>query len=574
MPPSSATLRLNRSIGPSEPLLPAFTPRPAHNNNNPLTRNKMSSARLNLNPQRLRFLLRASVLANVILLVLLIRWPDFESSGDSVFDLTGTRQKENARVGSGGGDEATRFVTKTVKVQGAAATSTVVEFKDRIVEADTCSMCAVAPELCRELGEDGLRRAVGYMGTNNRLRRALARLRKGQPFNMGVAGGSVSLGHGLHVANEERGPENMHRQIFDYLNKKFPGKGEPAIEPDTSLKAEGRNGFFNGAQGGVGGDYFSMCFKEHFPADTDFLFVETAVNEENELFVQRPFELMLRGFLDLRSEPAVINLQGIAFSFPQLVTGGNFQQPGIAQFYDVPSLSLNNALMLNILDKPSLLTEYFATGDAGGATTVNGIDHRHIGLKGHQLFAEIVKAYFELQLCEMDRIEEEAGHDDIEKLYPLGHLPRLLATEKYDPTRVTPRIDPFCKSMNSKKNKLVPVANEGWREWNWKDKHYLIADKPGSKVTFEIETALGVVQLFFQRSGAYHLGNAKCWVDDDVDKAQVLISWWDLPFNIGRSVDLRTDLAPGKHKVHCELLSETGDPDGGHEFRIISLMSI
>lgn len=82
------------------------------------------------------------------------------------------------------------------------------------------------------------------------------------------------------------------------------------------------------------------------------------------------------------------------------------------------------------------------------------------------------------------------------------------------------------------------------------------------------------MQLFFQRSGAYHLGNAKCWVDDDVDQAKELISWWDLPFNIGRSVDLRTDLAPGKHKVHCEVLQETADPDGGREIRIISLMSI
>ncbi|TXT13322.1 hypothetical protein VHUM_00689 [Vanrija humicola] len=414
------------------------------------------------------------------------------------------------------------------------------------------------------------------MGTNNRLRRVLARLRSGKPFNMGVAGGSVSLGHGLHVDNEERGPENMHVQVFEYLNKKFPGKGAPAIEPETSLKAEGRNSFFNGAQGGVGGDYFSMCFKEHFPLDTDLLFVETGTWLHSQLFVQRPFELMLRGFLDLKSEPAVINLQGIALSFPQVVTGGNFQQPGVAQFYDVPSLSLNNALMPKILEKPSLIPEYFATGDEGGDTTVNGIDRRHIGLKGHTLFAEIVKAYFELQLCEMDRIEEEFGNEDIDKLYPLGHLPRLLATEKFHETKVTPRIDPFCQSMNSKKNQLATLHNDGWREWNWKDKpqHYLIADKPGSKVTFEIETALGVVQIFFLRSAVFKLGNAKCWVNDDVDQAHVLEGYWEEPFNIGRSVDLRTDLPPGKHKVHCELMAETADPAGGHEFRIISLMSI
>ncbi|KAL1408264.1 hypothetical protein Q8F55_005070 [Vanrija albida] len=527
----------------------------------------MNNSRLSLSSGRLRFLLRTSVLANVVLLVLLVRWADL---GLGSFDLAGGR--EDTRHADVPQRTVTR--TRTVKFEAPAPTETVIQTKEKVVEINSCSLCKVAPHVCQEIGEDNFRRAVGFMGSNNRLRRALARLRRGQPFNMGIAGGSVSLGHGLHTDDEERGPENMHRQIFDWLNEKFPGKGEPAIEPEGSLKAEGRNGFFNGAQGGVGGDYFSMCFKEHFPLDTDLLFIETAVNEENELFVQKPFELMLRGFLDLKSEPAVINLQGIAFSFRQLVTGGNFQQPGVAQFYDVPSLSLNNALMPKILDQPSLIAEYFAEGDTDGRSTVDGIDRRHIGLKGHKLFAEIVKGYLELQMCEMDRIEEEAGHNHIDELYPLGHLPRLLATGKYDETAVTPRMDPFCLSANSKKNKLSPVENDGWREWSWKDKHYLIADKPGSKITFEIKTGLGLIQLFYQRSAVYGFGNAKCWVNDDVDKAHTLEGYWDEPFNIGRSVDLRDDLPPGTHKVHCELLESTADPGGKHEFRIISLMSI
>lgn len=42
--------------------------------------------------------------------------------------------------------------------------------------------------------------------------------------------------------------------------------------------------------------------------------------------------------------------------------------------------------------------------------------------------------------------------------------------------------------------------------------------------------------------------------------------------NIGRFAPIRDNLQPGKHTVTCELLEETSDPGGGHEFRMISMM--
>lgn len=44
--------------------------------------------------------------------------------------------------------------------------------------------------------------------------------------------------------------------------------------------------------------------------------------------------------------------------------------------------------------------------------------------------------------------------------------------------------------------------------------------------------------------------------------------------NIGRFTTLATNLPPGRHSVRCEVLEETADLGGGHEFRIISLMSL
>jgi hypothetical protein len=44
--------------------------------------------------------------------------------------------------------------------------------------------------------------------------------------------------------------------------------------------------------------------------------------------------------------------------------------------------------------------------------------------------------------------------------------------------------------------------------------------------------------------------------------------------NIGRFATIRSDLKAGRHTVTCELLEETSDPDGGHEFRLISMMRL
>ena len=42
--------------------------------------------------------------------------------------------------------------------------------------------------------------------------------------------------------------------------------------------------------------------------------------------------------------------------------------------------------------------------------------------------------------------------------------------------------------------------------------------------------------------------------------------------NIGRFDTIRTNLEAGSHTISCQLLEETADPGGGHEFRMISIM--
>jgi hypothetical protein len=63
----------------------------------------------------------------------------------------------------------------------------------------------------------------------------------------------------------------MNRAIFDHLDALFPASGGQVI---GQAGGNGRNGFVNGAQGGIGSDYFSMCFGEHVPEEMDLVLVD------------------------------------------------------------------------------------------------------------------------------------------------------------------------------------------------------------------------------------------------------------------------------------------------------------
>ena len=95
-----------------------------------------------------------------------------------------------------------------------------------------------------------------------------------------------------------------------------------------------------------------------------------------------------------------------------------------------------------------------------------------------------------------------------------------------------------------------------------------------------------------QRSAQYGLGTALCWIDGAKEQGKKVQGYWSQPYSIGRCVvvishrglsakpctrnrrsfDIAEDAQPGKHILTCELLSETADPGGGKEFRIISVM--
>ena len=64
--------------------------------------------------------------------------------------------------------------------------------------------------------------------------------------------------------------------------------------------------------------------------------------------------------------------------------------------------------------------------------------------------------------------------------------------------------------------------------------HYWIADQPGSTIEFQFDTVIGTVDLFYQRSEKYNLGNLACWIDADRHLAKILKGYWTVVYSIGQ----------------------------------------
>lgn len=123
-----------------------------------------------------------------------------------------------------------------------------------------------------------------------------------------------------------------------------------------------------------------------------------------------------------------------------------------------------------------------------------------------------------------------------------------------------------------------------------------MAEKPGSKVTFDVTVGEGgTVLVDHLRSRFYNLGNALVCdspssplapmlkadlgfatdLDDDKSHGVTLEGWWDLGWSIGVPTEVFTDVKPGRHTVTFELLpsSRSSHPLKKTVFRLIGLIT-
>lgn len=467
---------------------------------------------------------------------------------------TDSPHQENTRA-----EPEVRFETVTEVVKE--------ELVDRTHNRIACDMCQPGDVFCESIGEHNFARSIGFSGSNFRLERFINKLRSGQPVIVAAVGGSVSFGHGLFAQgykSENKGPGNMHWRIFDWITSQYPNE---------------EHQFVNGAIAGASSDLLSYCFVEQIPENPDLVLAEFAVNDFPDPNALITYERLIRGLLDLPSQPAVINLEVVALVF-NTIGWGDTQHQSVAQYYDTPVIALRNLIMPIIFANATEIENIFFTVNKKGYPET---DLRHLSAGGHQLMANLTATYMSRVMCQMDErerladlgIEPRRVEGKWMAAESLGELPKRNLMSFYDENApAVPPVKPQCMSTTSKANPLKQDTQEGWVEWSWKDKPYIVGRKPGQKVRFKFHTAIGDVKLFFQRSKSYGLGKVNCWVDDNEKDKVKLDGWWDRPQSIPESMPIATDLPPGDHVLTCEVIEETRDPGGGHEFRITTVVAV
>ncbi|KAF8480602.1 hypothetical protein JB92DRAFT_3040853 [Gautieria morchelliformis] len=451
-----------------------------------------------------------------------------------------------------------------IEVPQATLTITAVTTSTAIVEAvrppsppkipgpPFCDVCSSDDHLCTLYGEHNLARSRVYEGANARFRRVIANALAGKPTKIGVLGGSVTKGHGVSHT------ESWTTIFLDSWNKLFP---------------KSKTTFINGAVPATGSDYFSMCFGEHIDEDVDLVIVELLINDQRLESNALANEWLLRGLLGLPKNPAVINLYTIGLSFETITTGGDLHTP-ISAYYDVPVVSARNMLAPHIF-KHAKLDEYYFTKTSDGTP-----DWRHVGAPGHKVMGDLLVAYTQRQICAVEREKAKPTKYTSDGTLPgtegLDTIPRLRLFQKYDRETITDLIKPTCSSVRTTKHPLTPIEAKGWERWvhqEYKDKPYLVGKEPGSIFKVEVTVGpMGRVRITYLKSKTFGLGDAWCWLDDDRKGGKRVVSWWNLEkYNLAQVAVVTDTATPGKHVLTCEIMKETSDPGGGHEFRLIAV---
>ena len=234
-----------------------------------------------------------------------------------------------------------------------------------------------------------LARSIGYEGSSDALRRMVAKLDAGGSAVVSVLGGSVSRGHGgpSGAGDHNAGhPGSWSRLIYDYINVRWPGR---------------RHIYANGAIAATGSPYFAQCLGRHLHKEADLVLLEFAVNDGHgnqgtvasvETIVRRVTRE--RGGFGARPAMALVHWydrwpgreegresrnSSRAAWHPEWATSVEGMLGPLAQYYDIASISMRNALLYEDLR----VVSGFAFDDFSN-------NWNHPNERGHRMMADAV----------------------------------------------------------------------------------------------------------------------------------------------------------------------------------------
>ncbi|KAF8523701.1 hypothetical protein BU17DRAFT_43654 [Hysterangium stoloniferum] len=475
---------------------------------------------------------------------------------------------------------------------------------DMAVPFDFCPLYGPGDPLAEKYGSHALSKSKLHVGSGARVHKVIRKALAGLPVTISVLGGSVSACHG--AGNEPISPICYPSLFFQWWNEVFP---HPASE------------LTNGAVRRTNSAYFSFCHSHHIPDQTDLVILEFDVEDPNQPEWLDYFELLVRSILVRPDSPAVVILGHFS---PQVQISHGFAGPEflhsvVAQYYDVPHISIKPVLYPMHLTAPETLNTYFA-------------DPVLANEGGHQLLADVLISYFQSQVCiawasvtgtgfevpafpmggsketptdakglfggvgmrkgpnEADRgadrpLREGLANDD-------GFPGSDFAPFRVPPARLSARpsdlanfreVRPFCVSANDLINPLPPSLfyGSGWHAYHPSkaasetDPHYWYSTLPTSKLRIPMKMGNGDVAIYYWREDEEYddvRSGIKCWVDDNISGARTI---WNQEVGAGgagptlKIIDHFVDT--GSHFIQCELLGEEGR--GVPPFKILGIFA-
>jgi len=297
------------------------------------------------------------------------------------------------------------------------------------------------------------------------------------------------------------------------------------------------------------------------------------------------FELLVRSILVRPEQPAVILLGHFA---PQVLVQNGFAGPEllhdvVAQFYDVPHISLKGMLYRDYMSDPEGTRQSFYSDMVLASPT------------GHELMADLLISYLQGHICAgwatimghgfdvpymgADERGDEASNAAMTTEELENHGGGLAAKKRamrVPQARLSSRpsdilgfreVSPYCVSANDLINPLPPshFYGSGWKAHHPKkgasdeERHYWYATEAGSRMRVPLNISAGEVAIYYlQEPTSQPGGRAACWVDDDYAGRVELSGTAEVGDTTPTLTIINEDVSAGSHFVECLLLG----PDG------------
>ncbi|PPQ85554.1 hypothetical protein CVT25_006724 [Psilocybe cyanescens] len=479
-----------------------------------------------------------------------------------------------------------------------------------------CPNYGPGDELGLKYGALTLSKSRLHLGSGGRVQRVLNQALAGHPVTISILGGSISACHG--AGDDPISPKGYPSKFFQWWNSVFP---HPASE------------LTNGAMRRTNSGYFGFCNSHHLPDVTDLVIIELDTDDPPGQEMMENFEILVRSILIRPDQPAVLLLGHFS---PQVHQTHGYAGPDhwhsiVAQFYDVPHISIKSAVFPDYMRDPNTVNKYYADpilasvaghdlitdmlvaymqsqictawnvahGAAFDAAPVYMSGDSGAGGEGHALFGGVgqrkgvpepdgskegAAAAAAAAVADANRAKAEAAKEALVH-HALLRVPAGRINTRPNSGRPYEEVAPFCVSANDLINPLPPSLfyGSGWFAYHpagtggqalQNAAHYWYSTLPTSKLRIPIQVGAGDIGVYYLREPARDVGegsSVECWVDDNYGGAKVIENAGDVGEPTPALYIIDHYVSRGSHFVECQLLGEEGQ--GVPPFKIIGIFS-